>query len=437
MMPDTDTRQGAARSAFARRPRPLNSERVPSLINDTAYRRLRRRLVSRLHDLDDLVSTRTRGPRRILFEAASPMSFAIFKPVHALLEKDPRLEVWFTAYGRAWQPAEIYGQFGITANVVPASRARWMKVDAYVNTDFWDMTWLHRRTCRIHLFHGVAGKYALDAPVEIAPLVSTFDSLMFANADRRNRYIEAGLAPDDPIKAALVGYPKVDCLVDGTLDRRHIATRLGLDPRTPTVIYAPTWSPYSSLNAMGEELIERLAAEGLQVIAKLHDRSYDLQERGSGGIDWKTRLAKYDGHPRVRVVRDADASPYLVASDAMVSDHSSVAFEFMILDRPVVVIDRPKLIARAGISPDKVRLLRSGAVVTADAREATAAVVEALQYPRRLSEERKRVAARLFYRPGTASARAAATIYRLIGLPEAAGTPEEADGASMRAVAVR
>ena len=41
-----------------------------------------------------------------------------------------------------------------------------MKFDAYVNTDFWNMTWLPRRTQRIHLFHGVAGKYGLDAPVE-------------------------------------------------------------------------------------------------------------------------------------------------------------------------------------------------------------------------------------------------------------------------------
>jgi hypothetical protein len=437
MMPDTDTHQWAEGSASARHPQPSNGGPVPSLINDTLYRRLRRRVVSRLHDLDDLVSTRKDRRRRILFEAASPMSFAIFKPVYALLRQDPRLEVWFTAYGRAWRPAEIFGPFGITANVIPASTARWMKVDAYVNTDFWDMTWLHRRTCRIHLFHGVAGKYALDAPVELAPLVSTFDSLLFANEDRRNRYIDAGLSPDDPVKAALVGYPKVDCLVDGTLDRRQITAGLGLDPRTPTVIYAPTWSPYSSLNAMGEALIERLAAEGLQVIAKLHDRSYDIRERGSGGIDWRARLSKYEAHPRVRIVRDSDASPYLVAADAMISDHSSVAFEFMILDRPVVIIDRPTLIAKAGINPDKVRLLRSAGAVTVDAREATAAVVEALQYPRRLSEERKRVAGRLFYRPGTASARAASTIYRLLGLPDAAGTLEDVGETSVRTAAAR
>jgi hypothetical protein len=410
---------------------------MPSLVHDTLYRRLRRRIVSRLHDLDDMVSLRDRSRRRVMFEAASPMSFAVFRPVYALLARDRRLELWFTTYGRAWQAQDLFGQFGITTNVVTARTARWMKVDAYVNADFWDMTWLHRRTRRVHLFHGVAGKYALDAPVEIAPLVAAFDSLMFANTDRRTRYIEAGLIPDDPVRAALVGYPKVDCLVDGTLDRARIARQLGLDPRAPTVIYAPTWSPHSSLNAMGEEIIERLAAEGLQVVAKLHDRSYDMGERGSGGVDWKARLSKYDSHPLIRVVRDADASPFLVVADAMVSDHSSVAFEYTILNRPIIVIDRPQLVTNAGINPEKVDLLRSGADVAIDARGAAAAVVSALTNPQRLSPARQRIASALFHRPGSASSRAASVIYRLLELPAAVDVHARVDSGPASLAAVR
>ena len=94
-----------------------------------------------------------------------------------------------------------------------------MKFDAYINTDFWNMTWLPRRTRRIHLFHGVAGKYGLDAPTRIAPVVATFDRLMFPNHDRLMRYAEAGLVDPDSPTAALIGYPKVDCLVDGSLNR--------------------------------------------------------------------------------------------------------------------------------------------------------------------------------------------------------------------------
>jgi glycosyltransferase involved in cell wall biosynthesis len=387
-----------------------------SLIHDTVYRRARRRALARLHDIDDAIS-RSPERKRVMFDAASPMSFAIFRPVYERLRQDPRLELWFTAHGRVWQPADIYQPAGVATNIVSPTRAAWMKVDLYVNADFWDMTWLHRRTRRIHLFHGVAGKYGLDAPVDLAPTISVFDSLLFVNADRRGRYIEAGLVPDDDLKAPLIGYPKVDALVNGTFDRADVLASLNLDPATSTIIYAPTWSPYSSLNSMGEEIVERLQAEGLQVVVKLHDRSYDRRERGSGGVDWAERLSRYESHARVRVVRQADSSPFLVAADAMVSDHSSIAFEYMLLDRPVVVIDRPELIRAAGVNRDKVMLLRSAADVVSDADGLVRGVLRALAQPQRLGPERRAAAASLFHHAGTATERAVSHVYRLIELP--------------------
>jgi hypothetical protein len=402
---------------------PIRTIPAPSLVHDTPYRRLRRRAIARLHDVDDGIWKAGRPRKRILFDAASPMSFAVFSPVYERLRRDTRLELWFTSLGEVWEANDIFGPAGITANIVPPSTAAWMKVDAYVNADFWDMTWVHRRTRRIHLFHGVAGKYGLDAPVDLAPTIAAFDCLMFANADRRRRYVEAGLVPDEDLKAALIGYPKIDCLVDGSLDRERIARALALDAAVPTVIYAPTWSPYSSLNAMGMEIVERLAAEGLQVIVKLHDRSYDQRQRGSGGIDWGARLSRYQSHPRVRVVRQADGSPLLAVSDAMVSDHSSIAFEYMLLDRPIVVIDCPELIEQAGVSVDKVQQLRSAAHVVAGPGQMARAIVDALKNPTRLSAQRRQIANRLFYRPGTATDRAVVLIYRLLRLPALAAAP--------------
>jgi glycosyltransferase involved in cell wall biosynthesis len=394
------------------------ADSTPSLVHDTFYRRSRRRMIAGLHRLDEALSSGGNDRKRVMFEAVSPMSVTVFRPLYERLRRDPRLELWFTTpSGSVWPANDVFAPAGITGNIVPPTQAAWMKVDAYVNTDLWDMTWLRRRTRRIHLFHGVAGKYGLDAPVDLAPSVAAFDCVMFPNDDRRRRYVEAGLLPDDESRAALTGYPKVDCLVDGSIDRAAIRRELALDPAVPTVIYAPTWSPYSSLNSMGEEIVERLTAEGLQVLIKLHDRSYDRGLRGSGGIDWTRRLARYDSHPRVRVIREADACPFLAISDGMVSDHSSIAFEYMLLDRPIVAIDRAELIARAGISADKVQRLRSASHVVSDARQATRALLEALRNPSQHSTARRRVAGDLFYRPGTATDRAVAVLYRIIHLP--------------------
>jgi hypothetical protein len=434
-----------ARTLLARRRRvsagagmdhaPIRTSTAPSLVHDTTYRRLRRRVISTLHDFEDSVYRRTHSRKRLLFEAASPMSFTIFRPIYERLKSDSRVEIWFTAYDEEWNPEKIFKQYGISDRVVTRSAAKWLKVDAYLNADFWDMTWLHRRTRRIHLFHGVAGKYGLDAPVDLAPTIAAFHCLMFINADRRQRYIDAGLAVDDRFSAPLIGYPKLDCLVDGSLNRSEIIRSLSLDPNTPTVLYAPTWSPYSSLNEFGEAIIEGLAAEGLQVIVKLHDRSYDSRTRGSGGVNWAARLAQYEDHPRIRVARQSDGSPFMVAADAMVSDHSSIAFEYMLLDRPLVVVDRPELIAQARINVEKVHQLREAASVVRNADQLVPTVIESLQQPQRLSAERTRIANTLFYKPGTATDRALAHIYRYLNLPFATA-PEMSFEANNTRVAV-
>jgi len=302
-----------------------------------------------------------------------------------------------------------------------------MKVDACVNTDFWDTTWLHRRTRRIHMFHGVAGKYGLDAPVDLAPTVRSFDRLLFPNEDRLRRYTEAALVADGSPAAVLAGYPKVDSLVDGTLDGAAVRLALGLDPGRPTVIYAPTWSPHSSLNHVGEALITALSGAGYNVIVKLHDRSYDLTSRGSGGVDWRSRLEAFEGHPRVKLASSPDATPYLAAADALVTDHSSIGFEYSLLDRPLVIVDCPDLVASARVTPSKVSALRSAAEVVSAPGEAVHAVRRQLEDPSLHSCERQALARQFFYRPGTATDRAVRAIYEVLALePHAAALPARA-----------
>jgi len=331
------------------------------------------------------------------------------------MRNDPRVELWVTTNDAAWNPAATFGPTAFAGRLVSASDARWMKFDAYINTDFWNMTWLPRQTRRIHLFHGVAGKYGLDAPTHIAPVVATFDRLMFPNRDRLMRYAEAGLVDPDSPTAALIGYPKVDCLVDGSLDKAAIQAGLGLDPSAPTVLYAPTWSPYSSLVGSGESIITSLAALGLNVIVKLHDRSYDRSARASGGIDWGSRIERLCARHGVHFTRDMDVAPYLYAADVLVTDHSSVGFEFMLLDRPLLVVDCPELVARARVSAGKASLLRSASDLVAAAAVARG-VERALSDPLRQSAQRREVAADMFYRPGGAGVRAIRCVYSLLGL---------------------
>jgi len=419
----------AAPAPAAARPRQRN------LLHDTAFRRARARATAAIHAVDDTLSARGRRARRVLFEAASPMSLAVFAPVLRQLWNDPRLELWFTSCDTSWTPEAIFGAAGITERVVRPHEVRWVKFDGYINTDFWDMTWLPRRTRRMHFFHGVAGKYGLDAPVRIAPIVATFDRLMFPNRDRLRRYAEAGLIDADSPQAALIGYPKVDCLVDGSLNRSDTLRRAGADRSAPTVLYAPTWSPYSSLNTIGLEVISALGGLGLNVIVKLHDRSYDRTRRGSGGVDWRRSLQHECERHGARLVEDADASPWLHAADLLVTDHSSVGFEFMLLDRPIVVLDCPELIAKARVNPDKVSTLRSAAEVVRGANDLAFAVTAALDNPGEHRTERRRIADELFYCPGSATSRAVQSIYELLAIAQPAVHPANAPAAAVAGLA--
>ena len=123
---------------------------------------------------------------------------------------------------------------------------------------------------------------------------------------------------------------------------------------------------------------------------------------------------------------DGDASPLLAASDLMVTDHSSVGFEFCLLDRPLIVFDAPALASVARINQERIAALRSAARVVRDASELGRAANQEVIQPDRLRRERRAAAEPLFHGPGSATDRALELIYSLVGLarPAAAGNSQ-------------
>jgi hypothetical protein len=168
---------------------------------------------------------------------------------------------------------------------------------------------------------------------------------------------------------------------------------------------------------MGHQIVAALGRLDVNVIVKLHDRSYDITSRGSGEVDWKRQLRRVCDRHGAHLVQDADASPWLHAADLLITDHSSVGFEFMLLDRPIVVIDSPDLISNARINPEKVRMLQGAAFVVRDHREIARTVRDALGAPGAHSAARQSIAEELFYCPGSATARAVACVYEVLSMP--------------------
>jgi hypothetical protein len=339
-------------------------------------------------------------------EIRTPMHAAVLGPVIHALRVHHRVDVRFTSE----YPERIRG-------IVPRRRflthaeARWQPFDLYINADPWGAAWLTRCAARVNFFHGVAGKYDLDNPAGLQLDFRRYDRVAFINEDRLRRYLDAEVIA--PAQAALVGYPKLDRLVTGRCDGTA-AQALGLPAGRPTALYAPTYSPASSLHQEGEAIVSSLTRAGFNVVVKLHDRSLDADPRYNGGVDWRARFRAIARTAPVRLVEKPDVCPWLAAADLLVTDHSSVGFEFLVLDRPLIVYDVPQLVQAARINPEKVTLLRSAATVVRAADELESAARLALQDRARLSSARRRVAAEVFYDPGHATERAVALIDALL-----------------------
>lgn len=372
-----------------------------------------RRLVSRSLRAVDRAAGRALGRRHVIVDVRNAMHVAVLEPITAALERDARVDVWYTsARPSAVRTALLHaGPSRLLAHDEAAFR-RW---DLYISADPWTRPHLRRCARSVNVFHGVAGKYDLDDPAHLPIEFEAFDRVLFINRDRMDRYVASGVVA--PERAVLIGFPKIDRLVNGEYDAAAVKRRLGLEGGRPTALYAPTWSVASSLHIAGEGIVRGLAAEGLNVIVKLHPLSLDAAvPKYSGGIDWRARIGALVQPGRIVHVEDPDASPLLAASDVLVTDHSTIGFEFCLLDRPVIVFDTPNLVQIARVNADKVRQLRSAARVVRSSAELRRSVREALASPDLHRGERQRLASAMFFDPGRATGRALAAIFELLEL---------------------
>jgi hypothetical protein len=355
--------------------------------------------------------------RNVVFDARTAMEYGMMAPVLRRLLADARVRACVMSSERPHRTAEIFRDAPHDVPIISPRAAIIHRFDAYVAAD---LVWatLPRGTRRVQMFHGVAGKWSqvYDRP---GASMRHWDRLFFINRRRLNNYIASGAIESGSPAIRLIGMPKSDCLVDGSLTRDAVLDAHGIEPSRPTVMYAPTWTRFSSLNAMGEEVVEGLVHAGYRVLVKLHENSLDRAFVNSGGVDWVARLqpilTKGDG----RLIMSGDASPWLVATDVLITDHSSIGFEYLLLDRPVIRIVMPQLIKGADVGEEYVHLMAS-ASTNVETVETAAGVVlavnRAMADPSEHSEARRALAAELFHGPGQATDRAIAELYAMMEL---------------------
>jgi CDP-glycerol glycerophosphotransferase (TagB/SpsB family) len=165
------------------------------------------------------------------------------------------------------------------------------------------------------------------------------------------------------------------------------------------VLYAPTGERYNSMELMGEELIAKLGAvDRYDLLVKPHDHPHTT-------VDWWERLAPLESE-HVRLVHERDVIKTLSIADLLITDASSVANEYTLLDRPIVFIDVPELFELTLSKHARLDLEtwgRKGGEVVAEVSDALSAVEAGLAHPDERSEVRRAIVADLFFNPGHAT----------------------------------
>ena len=139
------------------------------------------------------------------------------------------------------------------------------------------------------------------------------------------------LYPDDEF--VQLGYSKLDPLFNG--DEKGVDLySLGLNPEVKTILYAPTFNP-SSLECFPDDWPTDFPEFNL--IIKPHTFTYTI-EQYSGQ---RNKLEKWSKFDNVYVASRDDLSliPFIAVADILLSEASSTLFEFVAMNKPVVVCD--------------------------------------------------------------------------------------------------
>lgn len=133
-----------------------------------------------------------------------------------------------------------------------------------------------------------------------------------------------------PYETLEVGYPRNDVLVNATeADVERIRSELGIEPDTRAVLFAPTHREYLRRYVPSVDLARWAAELGpeyviMQRVHYFYDDDLDLDHRSLAG-----RVLDVTRHPSVEEL--------CLAADVLVTDYSSIMFDYAVLDRPIVI----------------------------------------------------------------------------------------------------
>jgi CDP-glycerol glycerophosphotransferase (TagB/SpsB family) len=249
---------------------------------------------------------------RYLFFVTKPYSFAILEPLQHYIQAQALGEVkWFLSSKAQLHPAP--GDTLEDAKQVKDYQPAAIIVPGNIVPPWWP-------GLKVQVFHGlddeVKGFYRINGLFDLYCTPGPAMSRRFTSlAERYGHFM-----------VRETGWPKLDPLTNP--QNMHLMRReLGLDSERPVILYAPTFpEKYTSAPDLRDPISDLITAGEYTWLIKFHPLM-DSEIVAS----YRELCGDF-----CEVVEDLNILPSFQAADILITDTSSVAYEYMLLDRPII-----------------------------------------------------------------------------------------------------
>jgi teichoic acid ribitol-phosphate primase len=201
-------------------------------------------------------------------------------------------------------------------------------------------TWPRTGTSRVQVWHAAgafkAFGFSVADPDAVGrlPMTANFDVVLASSAAAVAAFAEAFQVRPERVSPA-IGVPRTDVFFDAHARARAqaaVRARYGLDPGRRVLLYAPTFrgtGPRDAhdANLLDIPLLHQALGDGWTLLLRLHPH---VVAAAPIPADQAGFALDVSGWP--------DMNELLLVADVLVTDYSSVVFEYALLDRPMAFL---------------------------------------------------------------------------------------------------
>ncbi|MCH7762356.1 MAG: CDP-glycerol glycerophosphotransferase family protein [Candidatus Marinimicrobia bacterium] len=293
---------------------------------------------------------------KYLFFVTKPYSFSILEPIQQLIiESNCGVVKWFSASSaRNYScPGDQLKSDEEVLNYHPDA----VLVPGNIVPHFWP-------GLKVQIFHG------LDEEVKGFYNITGFFNLYCTTGPVMTEKFLKIAKQKKHFLVRETGWPKLDPVYSNKWEfcdqKEQLIKQYRLNPKLPVILYAPTFPPkYTSAPDLLDS-IQQLKSGKYNWIIKFHSlMDESIQEK-----------YKQLENENFRVIDELNILPIMAGSDMMITDTSSVAYEFLTYDRPLITY---QAIAR-----------KNKGINIQNPTELSSAIERSLNNPKEFSSNRKR-----------------------------------------------